>query len=81
MVEEKEDIINSFKSHGEYPCYYHESDIGFMMDRYAMRASIEFLKWYREYSAIHIREILDSGKLKSEEEMYDLWEQSKQKKA
>lgn len=54
--------------------------INWLFQKHIRQSNIEFLKFYRKYSSIHLREILDSGKLKSEQEMYTIWEEHKKKR-
>jgi hypothetical protein len=45
----KEEIIAKYKPNGEYPSYYHESDVEGMMEEYAHEHVVEFLQYWDEY--------------------------------
>lgn len=41
----KDDVIHSYEPNGEYPSYYHESEIEKMLDDWAKQQSIGFAEW------------------------------------
>lgn len=45
----KEEIIGKYKPNGEYPSYYHESNIEQMLDEYAKSQAISFIEYHEKF--------------------------------
>lgn len=78
----KEEIIGQFEPMGEYPTYYHESEIEKMMDIFSEQESIAFAEWMHKYAGRYIgKGIWRVGHLlrRSTAELYQLFKQQTKK--
>lgn len=56
-----------------------KDDVSQFLQRVIKMESIKFHKWSRDYQALHILDSLETGKLLTDEELWELWDEHKNK--